>query len=145
MEEFLRYYSPVPFLSRTATKDVCFYGKDIKEGDRVAIGYAPANRDPEVFDEPSEIMLDRLPNRHVALGQGIHFCIGGGLGKAEATTMVEQVLKRLPDYRISSKSLSVDVGQPNNWEARVSRGLHIEFTPGERIGGTSSFDLASLS
>ncbi|MGW0860069.1 cytochrome P450 [Streptomyces sp. NPDC002690] len=145
MEEFLRYYSPVPFLSRTATKDVCFYGKDIKEGDRVAIGYAPANRDPEVFDEPAEIVLDRLPNRHVALGQGIHFCIGGGLGKAEATTMVEQVLKRIPDYRISSKSLSVDVDQPNNWEARVSRGLHIEFTPGERIGGTSSFNLTSLS
>lgn len=147
MEEFLRYYSPVPFLSRTATKDVCFFGKDIKEGDRVAIGYAPANRDPNVFEDPKEVVLDRSPNRHVALGQGIHFCIGGGLGKAEATTMVEQVLARIPDYRISSKSLAVDseaAASASNWESRVSRGLHIEFTPGEKIG-TATFHLNSLS
>ena len=73
IEEFLRYYSPVPFLSRTATKDVCLGGQDIKAGDRVVLGYAAANRDPKVFEEPNEIRIDRSPNRHLALGQGAAF------------------------------------------------------------------------
>jgi cytochrome P450 len=145
VEEFLRYYSPVPFLSRTATKDVCFYGQDIKAGDRVAIGYAAANRDPKVFQDPKEVVLDRTPNRHLALGHGIHFCIGAGLGKAEATAMVEEILGRIPDYRIREENWQgLDGEEVVNWESRVSRGLHIAFTPGERIG-TASFKLNSLS
>jgi cytochrome P450 len=144
IEEFLRYYSPVPFLSRTATEDVCFYGRNIKAGDRVAIGYAAANRDPKFFDDPKEVVLDRMPNRHVALGHGVHFCIGGGLGKAEATIMVEQVLKRIPDYRIREENWrDVDGDAVVNWESRVSRGLQAAFTPGEQIG-TSRFKLNIL-
>lgn len=149
MEEFLRYYSPVPFLSRTATKDMCFHGQNIKAGDRVALGYASANRDPSVFEDPDELKIDRTPNRHLALGHGIHFCIGGGLGKAEATMMVEQVLDRIPDYRIAEETWAVNPEhaegeeQHNNWEARVSRGLHVEFTPGEKIG-TAEYRLNTL-
>ncbi|WP_202237797.1 cytochrome P450 [Actinacidiphila reveromycinica] len=147
MEEFLRYYSPVPFLSRTATKDVCFYGKDIKAGDRVAIAYAAANRDPAVFEEPKAVRMDRSPNRHVGLGHGAHFCIGGSLGKSEATTMVQQVLARIPDYRIVEDNWRAEDGKERpapNWEARISRGLEVGFTPGARLG-TSSFTLNSLS
>jgi cytochrome P450 len=137
MEEFLRYYSPVPYLSRTATRDVCFFGKDIKAGDRVAIGYAAANRDPKLFDDAAEVRLDRSPNRHVALGHANHFCIGSGLGRTEAIMMVEQVLRRIPDYRIDVNAWAADEhahGGPNNWEAKVHRGLPVEFSAGPRIG-----------
>jgi cytochrome P450 len=138
IEEFLRYYSPVPYLSRTATRDVCFYGQEIKAGDRVAVGYAVANRDPKMFDDASDVRLDRTPNRHVALGHGNHFCIGSGMGRTEAVTMVEQVLRRIPDYRIDAEAWAAAeeaFDGPNNWEAKVHRGLPVEFGPGPRIGG----------
>jgi cytochrome P450 len=149
VEEFLRYYSPVPFLSRTATKDVCLGGQDIKAGDRVVLGYAAANRDPKVFEEPNEIRIDRKNNRHLALGHGLHFCIGGMLGKMEATMMIERVLDRLPDYDLAEYDRS---GAPTAaagdsagerlgpaWEVRTDRGLPVEFTPGESVGTDIGF------
>ncbi|WP_371477327.1 cytochrome P450 [Kitasatospora sp. NBC_00315] len=147
MEEFLRFYSPAPFQSRTATEDVCFYGQDIKAGEWVALSWAAANRDPEVFEDPTQIVLDRTPNRHLALGHGIHFCLGGGLGKAEALTMVERVLSRIPDYRVREENRPADgdggLDGAIDWEARISRALPVSFTPGTPVG-TASFRLNSL-
>ncbi|MER5546410.1 cytochrome P450 [Streptomyces sp. NPDC002589] len=144
VEEMLRYFSPVPFLSRTATRDVCLGGQQIKKGDRVALGFAAANRDPKVFDEPDEIRVGRTPNRHLALGHGIHFCIGAVLGRAEASAMVEQVLRRIPDFRLVGDTWLDDADEQapaaeekrhaRSWEDRVSSGLHVTFTPGERVG-----------
>jgi cytochrome P450 len=110
IEEFLRYYSPVPFLSRTAVSDTCLGGQEIKAGDRVVLGYAAANRDPKVFDRPDEIIIDRSPNRHLALGHGVHFCLGANLGRMEATVMIEQVLARMPDYELIRDPAPVTVG-----------------------------------
>jgi cytochrome P450 len=150
IEEFLRYYSPVPFLSRTATKDTCLGGQDIKAGDRVVLGYAAANRDPKVFEDPDEIRIDRNPNKHLALGQGLHFCIGGLMGKMEAGVMIERVLDRLPDYRLAdvdrtgtSTSLAGDSAGERlgaAWEVRTDRGLPVDFTPGPRLGADIGFD-----
>lgn len=150
IEEFLRYYSPVPFLSRTATVDTCLGGQDIKAGDRVVLGYAAANRDPKVFDEPNEIRLDRSPNKHLALGQGLHFCIGGLLGKMEATMMIERVLDRLPDYRLAgydrTGTPTADAGDRSGerlgaaWEVRTDRGLPVDFTPGPVVGADAGID-----
>ncbi|WP_369366469.1 cytochrome P450 [Streptomyces sp. CG4] len=143
VEEMLRSFSPVPFLSRTATRDVCLGGQQIKKGDRVALGFAAANRDPKVFDEPDEIRVGRTPNRHLALGHGIHFCIGAVLGRAEASAMVEQVLRRIPDFRLVGDTWLDDADEQTaaeekrharSWEDRVSSGLHVTFTPGERVG-----------
>lgn len=149
IEEFLRYYSPVPFLSRTATKDVCLGGQDIKAGDRVVLGYAAANRDPKVFEEPNEIRIDRTANKHLALGQGLHFCIGGQLGKMEAGIMIERVLDRLPDFRLARYDRAgrptADAGDSPGerlgpaWEVRTDRGLPIEFTAGQPVGADVGF------
>jgi cytochrome P450 len=145
VEEFLRYYSPVPFLSRTAARDVCFGEQEIRAGDRVALGFAAANRDPKVFEDPDTIKFDRpAPIRHLALGHGLHFCIGGLLGKMEAAAMIGRVLDRLPDYAIADFDRN---GMPTalagnaegerlgaDWEIRTKRGLPVEFTPGEPVG-----------
>jgi cytochrome P450 len=100
MEEFLRYYSPVPVLSRTAAADTELGGMRISAGDRVRLGYGAANRDPAVFDRPNEVVLDRSPNPHVAMGHGLHYCVGARLGKAEATVMVTRALTRLGDFQV---------------------------------------------
>lgn len=150
IEEFLRYYSPVPFLSRTATKDVCLGGQDIKAGERVVLGYAAANRDPKVFEEPNEIRIDRSPNRHLALGHGLHFCIGGLLGKMEADIMIQHVLDRMGDYQLAdydrTGTATAEAGdRPGErlgpaWEVRTDRGLPVEFTPGKKVGATVGFE-----
>lgn len=137
MEEFLRYYSPVPFLCRTATRDVTVAGQPIRRGERVAMGFAAANRDARVFEEPDEVRLDRQPNRHLALGHGVHACIGAMLGRLEGRVMVEQVLCRMPDYRVAGYRMTDADGAPVrrvSWTERLSRGLPVEFTPGPVTG-----------
>jgi cytochrome P450 len=134
IEEFLRYYSPVPFLSRTVTTDVTIGGKAIKAGGRVALGFAAANRDPAAFTDPNVIDTSRQPNRHLALGLGAHFCIGSHLGRAETTIMIQEVLRRIPDYAITSSYTPDDPRRRTSWNERLQRGLTISFTPGSRIG-----------
>jgi cytochrome P450 len=138
IEEFLRYYSPVPFLCRTATRDVTVAGRRISRGDRVAMGFAAANRDARVFDEPDEVRLDRQPNRHLAFGHGVHACVGAMLGRLEARVMVEQVLRRMPDYRIAAgyggSDADGDAPRRVSWAERLHRGLPVEFSPGPVVG-----------
>ncbi|QMU69766.1 cytochrome P450 [Streptacidiphilus sp. P02-A3a] len=134
MEEFLRYYSPVPFLCRTATRDLDIGGLSIERGERIALGFAAANRDPAVFQDPDTIDIDRSPNRHLAMGHGIHYCIGAALGRAEATVMVEEVLHRMPDYRLTTAYAPGHRTRRVNWNDRMERGMTIAFTPGPRTG-----------
>ena len=131
MEEFLRYYSPVPVLCRTATRDVVLGEREIRQGERLGVGFAAANRDPSVFDDPDLVDLCRQPNGHVAFGQGIHYCIGATLGKAEALVMIRQVLDRIPDYWIDvpamHRSLTSVASVGSSWGTRLSVGLPAEF------------------
>jgi cytochrome P450 len=126
IEEFLRYYSPVPALSRTAATDTELGGVKISTGDRLTLGYGAANRDPAVFDRPNEVVLDRSPNPHVAMGHGLHYCIGARLGKAEATVMVTRALTRLGDFQVIP-------GQRHMGKLTVRPvSLKASFTPGPR-------------
>lgn len=84
IEEVLRYRSPVQELSRIATEDVEIGGKQIEAGDRIGVWVGSANRDPDVFDTPSEFRPERSPNPHMAFGKGIHFCLGAPLARIEA-------------------------------------------------------------
>lgn len=137
IEEFLRYYTPVPFLCRTATKDVTVGGQEIKCGERVAMGFAAANRDERAFAEPDTVRFDRVPNRHLALGHGVHVCVGAALGRAEVRIMVREVLDRLPDYRLVPEfhqrelaAMTAPGRHRISWADRIERGLPVEFTPG---------------
>jgi cytochrome P450 len=99
-EEFLRVFTPVPALARTATKDVHLGGQQLRAGDRVLMSFAAANRDPDIFPDPAEVQLDRFPNPHTSFGLGIHRCIGSNLARSWFQLMLRGVLDRMPDYTI---------------------------------------------
>lgn len=96
VEEFLRLASPVYHFRRTATRDVDFRGKQIKEGDKVVLWFAAGNRDPEVFDDPYRMNVERNPNEHMAFGRGgPHMCLGNSLARLEIRLMFEDLLSRV--------------------------------------------------
>ena len=102
-EEFLRYGSPVTTQARTVAQEVQVNGETLKPGDRVLLCLASANHDPEQFDRPDEVILDREVNRHLAFGVGTHRCIGSNLARTAFEEMLIQVLTRLPDYKVDEE------------------------------------------
>lgn len=129
VEEFLRHVSPIHGLIRTATRDTVLGGVPISKGDKVYVVLASANRDGTEFGDGQGCVLDRRPNRHIAFGLGNHRCIGSHLARHEFRIALEEVLRRLPDFRlVEGAEITWDVGS-------VTRGvetLPVEFTPGER-------------
>lgn len=105
VEEFLRVFSPTQALARTVAHDVDVRGGPMREGDRVLLAWASANRDPAQFDHPDEVDLDRWPNRHTAFGMGIHRCAGAHIGRAIARELIQQVITRMPDYVVDEGGL----------------------------------------
>lgn len=105
VEEFLRSFGAVQFMSRTATRDVELGGQQIRAGDRMMVSFGAANRDPAVFDEPGQVRLDRSPNRHIAFGHGVHRCVGAQLAKVQAVVMLQETLRRIPDFVIDEEQV----------------------------------------
>jgi cytochrome P450 len=94
IEEVLRYRSPIQSLKRIAVEDVELNGQQIQAGEIVTLWLGSANRDPEVFDAPDEFRPERSPNRHMAFGNGIHYCLGAPLARIEANVAVRKLLDR---------------------------------------------------
>lgn len=92
VEEVLRWTSTATHIMRTATAPVTMRGRQIEAGQRVTLWNPSANRDETVFDEPDCFSARRQPNRHIALGTGEHFCLGGSLGRAELRLLYEELL-----------------------------------------------------
>lgn len=103
IEEFLRAYSPVT-MARRLLEDVEYKGCPMKAGERVLMNFPGANRDPEVFDRPDEVILDRAINRHVAFGAGIHRCAGSNLARMELRVSIEAWLARIPEFELLDPS-----------------------------------------
>ena len=99
IEELMRAYAPVT-TCRTCTRDVEFGGVQMKAGDKVAMMTTLVARDPEEFDNPGEVRLDRNP-RHVSFGVGVHSCIGVHLARRELKIAMEEMLARLPEFRVA--------------------------------------------
>ena len=100
MEEFLRYDSPVQGLARTATRPVSVHGVEIPEGAKALLLFASANRDPRRIADPDRFDVTRDPNPHLAFGFGTHFCLGASLARLEARVAFEELLERIPGYRL---------------------------------------------
>ncbi len=100
VDELIRYVTPVLSFLRTVTHDHTYNGQDLKEGDRVLMLYASANRDETVFDRPDELDLTREANPHLAFGIGPHFCLGANLARMEVKTVFQELLSRLPDIAV---------------------------------------------
>ena len=97
-------------------------------GDKLALWYASANRDEEVFERPFDFDVRRTPNEHVGFGgPGPHFCLGANLARREIRVMFRQIFDRLPDLEIT--------GEPERLASNFVHGIKrmpCRFTPGPR-------------
>ncbi|GAC1365335.1 MAG: monooxygenase YjiB [Ktedonobacteraceae bacterium] len=99
IEEVLRYRSPVQMLARATVSDTVIAGVEIKKGQLVIPYIGSANRDKAQFPHPDVFDIRRSPNRHVAFGHGIHFCIGAPLARLETRIAFEALLTRFKNIR----------------------------------------------
>jgi cytochrome P450 len=102
IEEILRWTSPIIHFARTATQDVELRGQKIAKGDIVALFYPSANRDEDVFEDPFEFRIDRVPNRHLAFGIGEHFCAGAHVARLEIEYAMRFLLPRIEEIELAA-------------------------------------------
>ncbi len=98
LEEVLRFNSPVQATARRPTREVELRGKTIPANMPTLVWLAAANRDPGQFPEPLRFDVTRSPNRHLAFGLGIHFCLGAPLARLEARVAYEELLARATGF-----------------------------------------------
>jgi cytochrome P450 len=103
VEELLRAYSPVT-MARVITQNTEYGGCPMKAGERVLMNFPAANRDPKKFPDPDSVILDRPANPHIAFGVGIHRCAGSNLARMEMRVAIEELLARIPDFRLEDPS-----------------------------------------
>jgi cytochrome P450 PksS len=107
VEEFLRFVTPVQFAQvRHVRKDVDLDGVRLHKGDKVSAMLAAANFDPRANEHPEKLDLTRKPNRHIAFGTGIHFCLGHQLARIEGICALKALFHRWPKL-----ALAVDESQ----------------------------------
>jgi cytochrome P450 len=102
IEEMLRFNGPVetPF-PRIAYEDLDVAGEQILQGDLVIPVLMAANNDPDQFPDPERFDIGREPNRHVAFGSGIHYCLGAPLARLEATIVIDRLVRRYPEISMA--------------------------------------------
>ncbi|HEY8432536.1 MAG TPA: cytochrome P450, partial [Sandaracinaceae bacterium] len=94
-DEIVRWTTPVNHFARTATQDYELRGRRIRAGDSVALFYASANRDEDVFPDPYVFRIDRDPNPHLGFGVGEHFCLGAHLARMDLRVFWRQFAERV--------------------------------------------------
>jgi cytochrome P450 len=103
VEEMIRWTTPVKEFMRTAAEDTTVRGVHIAKGESVYLAYVSGNRDEEVFDEPFRFDVGRDPNKHVAFGYGVHFCLGAALARMEMASLYSELIPRLESIELASK------------------------------------------
>jgi cytochrome P450 len=95
VEEIVRWSTPVNYMKRTAACDLDLHGQKIREGDNLALFYASANRDEDIFEAPFDFRVDRTPNPHLGFGIGEHFCIGSHLARQSQHALWGELSRRI--------------------------------------------------
>ncbi|HEY6577368.1 MAG TPA: cytochrome P450 [Mycobacterium sp.] len=103
VEEMIRWSTPAKEFMRTATEDTAVRGVPIAAGESAYLSYVSGNRDEEVFDEPLCFDVGREPNRHLAFGYGVHFCLGAALARMEINSFFTELLPRLGSIELAGK------------------------------------------
>jgi len=101
VDEIVRWTTPVNHFARTATVDYTLRGRRIKQGDSVALFYASANRDEDIFPDPFTFRLDRDPNPHLGFGVGEHFCLGAHLARLDLKVFFRQFAERVESIELA--------------------------------------------
>ena len=114
VEELLRWESIVA-PARRVTEPVTLGGVEMQPGDRVLLALGSAGRDSEEFPDADDVVLDRVPNRHLAFGSGPHRCLGSHLARMELRVGIGEALKRLTNVRL-------DPDQAITWRTSFTRG-----------------------
>lgn len=125
IEELLRFYSPVT-MARVAEEGAEINGCPIPAGDRVLMSFPAANRDPDVFENPDEFIIDRARNRHLAFGVGIHRCAGSNLARMELRLALEEWFKAIPEFELEDPASVTWAGG----QVRGPRNIPVIFPPG---------------
>ena len=101
VDEIIRWTSPVKHFMRRATRDYDLRGVTVKEGQDVLISYWSANRDDDAFDDPFRFDIGRSPNKHLAFGFGVHYCLGAMLARMELKALLGALLPRLKKVELA--------------------------------------------
>jgi cytochrome P450 len=128
LDEFLRYFSPAGGGSRQASADAVIGDVKISAGDVVFPFYPIVNRDPRQFADPDTFIVDRSPNRHLALSNGPHRCLGANVLRTEFAAGISELLRRIPEFEL-------DPSRPARWALGGGSGMEsvpVVFEPGQR-------------
>ena len=110
VEESLRFYTIIFGDGRKVTRDVEFYGRQLKKGDMVYALVSGANRDPREYEQADEFVLDRRGNHHFGFAGGPHRCLGIHLARREMQIAIEEWLRLIPDFRLAAEDALVERG-----------------------------------
>ncbi len=102
VDELLRYVTPNQFIRRRALEDVTIGGKTVAANQFVLLVLAAANRDPARFPDPDRLDFTRPPSWHLALGHGIHYCLGAPLARLQGEIVFPTLLRRFPNLRLAT-------------------------------------------
>jgi cytochrome P450 len=127
IEEVLRWTTPGMHVMRTATTDTEIGGKHVARGEKVVVWAASANRDEEVFESPEQFDITRSPNKHIAFGQGGHFCLGSALARIELTVLFQRLAGSIERVEVTGP-----VQRVRSCVLRGIRQLPVRLTPVRR-------------
>lgn len=122
VEELLRHQAPAIFTTRLAGEDVEVEGNVIRQGEPVYLMVSAANRDPARFEDPDRLDVGRVDNPHLSFGHSHHVCLGAHLARLELGCVLEAVLRRMPDLRLTAEP---EWGQ--NFPMRALKSLRVAF------------------
>ncbi|RDH74237.1 cytochrome P450 [Mycolicibacterium moriokaense] len=101
VEEMIRWTTPVKEFMRTAAEDTTVRGVPIAKGESVYLAYVSGNRDEDIFEEPFRFDVGRDPNKHLAFGYGVHFCLGAALARMEMNSLFTELVPRLQSIELA--------------------------------------------
>ena len=103
VDEIIRWVTPVKHFMRNCTTEYTVRGHTFQKGDAVLLSYPSANRDEEVFDDPFRFDVGRTPNKHLAFGFGVHYCLGAMLARMEIKALLTELLPRLRSIELAGE------------------------------------------
>ena len=119
-------------------------GVPIAAGESVLLSYVSGNRDEDVFDDPFRFDVGRDPNKHIAFGYGVHFCLGAALARMEVNSFFTELLPRLQSVELTGDAAACRDDVRRRTQAPADPLLAQVNWPG-RTATPSAFEVAVLS